>query len=157
MSSYSTKPPQKDYMRKHNKYTKEFLEPIVKSSKTYAECLRKLGIAPVGGNYGLLKKNIEKFEIDTSHMLHKLIFTGTEIKQLDELRKPESIKKRIVSERGHVCESCLLYLWMGKQISLELEHIDGNRQNNARENLKLLCPNCHSMTPTWRRKKSSLS
>lgn len=144
-------------MRKHNKYTKEFLEPIVKSSKTYAECLRKLGIAPVGGNYGLLKKNIEKFEIDTSHMLHKLIFTGTEIKQLDELRKPESIKKRIVSERGHVCESCLLYLWMGKQISLELEHIDGNRQNNARENLKLLCPNCHSMTPTWRRKKSSLS
>jgi hypothetical protein len=39
-----------------------------------------------------------------------------------------------------------------KQLSpeLELDHIDGNYQNNALGNLRLMCPNCHSLTPTFR-------
>lgn len=41
--------------------------------------------------------------------------------------------------------------WRGKILSLELEHIDGNRNNNKKENLKWLCPNCHSQTLTYRK------
>lgn len=59
-------------------------------------------------------------------------------------------KQVLILERGHKCESCELTEWLGNQIILELEHCDGNNQNNVKENLKLLCPNCHSLTKTWR-------
>lgn len=60
-------------------------------------------------------------------------------------------KNALIAERGHKCECCGLSEWMEKPITLELEHIDADKKNNTRENLKLLCPNCHSQTPTWRR------
>lgn len=59
-------------------------------------------------------------------------------------------KNALISERGHVCEQCKGTEWLNVPIPLELEHVDGNRRNNTRENLKLLCPNCHALTNTWR-------
>lgn len=47
------------------------------------------------------------------------------------------------------CSICLLNSWQGKEISLHLDHIDGNPRNNLLENLRLLCPNCHSQTNTY--------
>jgi hypothetical protein len=64
-------------------------------------------------------------------------------------------KQVLLQERGHTCESCKLDTWLGQPIALELEHVDGDTKNNVTENLKLLCPNCHSQTPTWRRRKSA--
>jgi hypothetical protein len=62
----------------------------------------------------------------------------------------ERLKKRIVLEQNGICDKCKLSEWLGEKIPLELEHIDGNHNNNERDNLKALCPNCHSLTPTWR-------
>lgn len=63
----------------------------------------------------------------------------------------------LIKERGHNCESCNNSVWLGKPITIELEHIDGNNRNNEKQNLKLLCPNCHSQTNTWKgRNKNSL-
>ena len=42
---------------------------------------------------------------------------------------------------------------MGKPIKFEIDHIDGKHDNESRNNLRILCPNCHSMTDTWRKKK----
>lgn len=50
---------------------------------------------------------------------------------------------------------CGLDEWLGEKLVLELEHKDGNNQNNIRENLEALCPNCHSLTPTWRGRNKS--
>lgn len=61
-------------------------------------------------------------------------------------------KGLLISIRGHRCECCGLIEWMGNPITIELEHSDGDRLNNTEENLKLLCPNCHSYTETWRGK-----
>jgi len=52
---------------------------------------------------------------------------------------------------GYKCEGCELTEWRGKPITLELEHKNADRKDNTRENLQLLCPNCHAQTPTWRR------
>ncbi len=51
------------------------------------------------------------------------------------------------------CEVCGIDKWNNKNISCELDHIDGNRTNHSLENLRILCPNCHSQTNTFRSKK----
>jgi hypothetical protein len=63
---------------------------------------------------------------------------------------PENRKRRILEEQQGKCNHCGIFEWNNKQLTLELEHIDGNTQNNERTNLECICPNCHSQTSTWR-------
>ena len=58
--------------------------------------------------------------------------------------------KRYLAEQVSGCWHCGITNWNNKEIVLELEHIDGNSNNNSEENLSLLCPNCHSQTPTYK-------
>jgi len=69
----------------------------------------------------------------------------------------ERLRKRIILEQNGRCNNleCGIDSWLGKKISLELEHKDGNNLNNSRENLECLCPNCHSITETWRGRNKS--
>lgn len=134
------------------KHTKELLEPIVKSSVSYAECLRKLGLTPAGGNYKNLQKNIDKYDIDSSHMLHQASNKGREIKKFENLLRPDSIKKRLIKYNDHKCQKCNRKTWNKLPIALELHHIDGDNRNNSKNNLELLCPNCHAQTHSWRKR-----
>lgn len=61
-----------------------------------------------------------------------------------------SHKRVLIFERGHQYESCKNTTWLDELIPLELEHIDGNNKNNIKDNLLLLCPNCHAKTSTYR-------
>ena len=64
-----------------------------------------------------------------------------------------SVRKRLLHERNYTCEECGIgNEYNGKPLSLELDHKDGNSKNNNIENLRILCPNCHSQTPTHRSK-----
>jgi hypothetical protein len=70
----------------------------------------------------------------------------------EEMRQG-SLRKRLLHERNHTCEQCGIgNEYNGKPLSLELDHVDGNSNNNKVENLRILCPNCHSQTPTHRAK-----
>ena len=62
------------------------------------------------------------------------------------------LKRRLVSEgvKENRCEICGIDSWNGKELQLELHHVDGNRNNHSLDNLMLLCPNCHSQTDTFR-------
>jgi len=88
-----------------------------------------------------------------------------QIKSLKETwrkKRPEwdevhiSTKKRWLKEDIGECQMCGLKEWLNEKIKLEVDHIDGDKYNNSRENLRLLCPNCHSTTPTWRKPNKNL-
>ena len=61
-----------------------------------------------------------------------------------------SKRKVILIEQENKCSKCSISEWAGQQIPLEVDHINSIRDDNRRENLEALCPNCHSITPTWR-------
>jgi len=73
-------------------------------------------------------------------------------KLISDYKSNISRKKSLINSRGYKCESCNNSEWLGDPITLELDHIDGNNENNLENNLKLLCPNCHSKTPTYKGK-----
>jgi hypothetical protein len=77
------------------------------------------------------------------------IFNG-----LHKTFQSHKLKLRLIKEnyKTHQCECCENEIWLNKPIPLELHHIDGNRYNNALDNLKILCPNCHALTDNYRAK-----
>ena len=67
-----------------------------------------------------------------------------------------SKRVRVILEQDNKCNRCGISEWIGEPITFELEHKDGNRENNERTNLEALCPNCHSLTDTWRGRKNGV-
>ena len=148
------------------KYTKEQLETACIQSSSYRNVMKILGLKEAGGNYATIKKKIIEFQIDISHFTGRgwnknLKFNpNPPIPTIDLLvsnsnYQSHKLRKRLLKEGyfEHKCYSCNLTEWLNQPIVLELEHIDGVHTNNQIENLTLLCPNCHSLTPTWRGRK----
>ena len=156
----------------NRKYTKEFLEPIVRECGSVRQVLQKLGLKEAGGNYENIKTRIKMFDIDTSHFHGKSWSKGkTWSKQIDLSDKlvehstyssglPRSsfkLKNQLLKlgYKEHICEKCLGTEWFGEKIPLELHHINGNRFDNRIENIQFLCPNCHALTDNYRAKNMS--
>ena len=143
---------------------KELLAKIIKECFNKRELLFKLGINPAGGNYKTLDRYIKLHSLDTSHFkgrangktggLNKkdakeLCFYGSGVNS-------HTLKLRLIRDgyKDYKCEECGVSEWMGVQLPLELDHVDGNRFNNSFENLKILCPNCHAVKTREQRKKN---
>lgn len=158
---------------KITKYTKDLLEPLVRESSSYAEILQKLGLKPyAGGNIQNLKRNIAILGLDTAHFSGQGWNAGKTHKKDARIHKsysdeeifsfPSPIKGSIAGtlkprliQLGfpYQCNNCgLKDSWLGKPITIELHHRNGNRLDNRVENLEFLCPNCHSQTDTHRGK-----
>lgn len=75
----------------------------------------------------------------------------------DKLVAGQRIKKSLIKDgiKSDICECCDIGpVWNGKPITLELDHRNGNRMDNTLENLRIICPNCHSQTDTYKAKNS---
>jgi 5-methylcytosine-specific restriction endonuclease McrA len=71
--------------------------------------------------------------------------------EIDKIKTRAGIRKRIVRDNliPYECGECGISKWIGKKLSLHLDHIDGNAWNHKLFNLRFLCPNCHSLTSTY--------
>ena len=151
-------------------YQKDKLEQIVSESYSFAEALRKIGLRDVGSNFKTIKKYVEEYNIDTSHFRGQTWNKGmgnTDYAAYNKLEnilkentnfKSDTLKYRLVKEglKQWKCEKCGNEgVWEGKELVLELHHINGNHYDNRLENLQILCPNCHSQTDNFRNKNST--
>ena len=104
----------------------------------------------------LLKKRAIELNLNFSHFRN----SGYNPLPLNEVlvknkeTSSHRLKNRLITEglKQHKCECCSITEWMGKPTPIELDHINGNHHDNRLENLRILCPNCHAQTDTYRGK-----
>lgn len=127
-----------------------------------AEAIRLLGFVPSGSTYRRCREVAKLRDLDLSHHTGQ----GSNIgRRFPQRRKPAAdyLRKGVLTPTSKLrvkliedglkeprCERCDREEWQGQPIPLELDHRDGDRTNNLLENLRLLCPNCHAFTPTYR-------
>jgi hypothetical protein len=151
-------------MNKKRKWTVEQLFEAVKHSTSVRQVLAKIGLVEAGGNYAQIKKYLKEYNLDTSHFkgigwnkgMSGRYLPYTPLEKILVQNSPYQsfkLKKRLFIEKLKTpkCEECG---WnkMSKdgRIPLELDHINGDRHDNRLENLRILCPNCHSLQITHR-------
>lgn len=102
-------------------------------------------------NKGLSKSDwrVEKYSKSLKERRYSFEFIAENFDSVALVSK----RKLIFHEQNGCCNRCKISSWLGEKLTLELEHKDGNNENNSRSNLEMLCPNCHSLTPTWRGRK----
>ena len=137
----------------------EEFKTIVANSFSYSDCLRALGLGTNGGSStDVLKRRIQELNCSIEHF-NKGKSSGayTHYTMSEILVKNSNyvaisrLKKRLVNE-GYLeyrCACCGISEWMNKPISLQLDHINGDNRDHRIENLRFLCPNCHSQTDTY--------
>jgi hypothetical protein len=161
-------------MRKR-KYTRELLEKVISETHSFAGALRMLGVRVTGGGQGLIKQRTIEYRIDYSHFTGQASSTGVNHKGGPEKKKWQEVLilrnknleygreksfrlRRALIEMGrpYQCEGddCKVKnIWNGKEIILHVDHENGNYFDCRPENLKFLCPNCHSQTKGYSNSK----
>lgn len=145
----------------YNYSDEEFID-IVQSSSNFTDCCRKIGLSINGSNgRNQIKKRCEELNLSYNHFY----ITAAERRKgkprysLEEILIENSpyanrsaLKQRLIKE-GLLEYKCAICNndgnWNGKPLSLQLDHINGINNDNRLENLRLLCPNCHSQTSTF--------
>lgn len=147
----------------------QFVE-LLKKSSTISEVLFKLGYTVKGNSWGYsqVKRRMDDLNLDYS------IFKGKsaviKITRLNNVKKEDILKENCRHQRTvlrryviknnlipYKCAICGCTEWQGKTLSLELDHINGVNNDNRLENLRFLCPNCHSQTSTYGSRNQQLN
>lgn len=136
--------------RQYRRYSNEDIIKTVPEVKSMAQLLTKLGLRAVGGNYYTMKRRLQILKLECSHWTGKAWSKGQQLKDWSEYSRVSNVKPYLIRERGYKCERCNREMWEGEIIPLEIDHVNGDRTNHNLENLKLLCCNCHALTPTWK-------
>ncbi|WP_328326971.1 MULTISPECIES: HNH endonuclease [unclassified Streptomyces] len=145
------------------RHTEEKLRAAVAASTSIREALCRLGINPVSGNHTHIGRRIRAAGIDISHFTTPST-KGTRhrggpvltLRSPDHGRVPGERLRREMLRMG-IPEQCVICgtgpEWNNKPLRLEVDHVNGEWWDNRPANLRLVCPNCHAVTDTYRGRK----
>lgn len=149
-------------MTKPCKYTKSILEPIVAKSISIRQVLNLLGVKVYsGGMHAHISKRVKQLGISTAHFLGSKANQGSNHKGGNKKRTADEVlvsnasgsREKVKALRWAMldkkvpyhCAVCgLLPWWNGRELVLEIDHVDNNPLNNTVDNLRFLCSNCHT-------------
>ena len=145
-------------------YTDEQFIEAVETSTSIRQVLNKLGLKEAGGNYQVAQIRMKRLGVNlcsgpngqgwskgkTLGPKRPIEYYLTENSHHQSFK----LKGRLITEglKQHKCECCGITEWNEKPAPIELDHINGNHHDNRLENLRILCPNCHAQTDTYRGK-----
>lgn len=156
------------------KVPKTEFEKLIKDSQSFSQVLRFFGLNNKGGNNNTVKKRCICENIDYSHIRLGINSNkGRKFKDVRSLSKEEVISQLLVSNCSKNRTRVKFYIlkyglieykckcgntgnWNGNTLSLQLDHINGISNDNRIENLRFLCPNCHSQTETFAGKSNKI-
>lgn len=147
------------------RWNDEQLREAVISSTSWSGVMRCLGLAVAGNSVKGVKASAQKLDLDVSHFKGhgwskgmtdmpsppQMISLSEILVKKSRYTSSKDLKRRLFKARlkEKRCEHCSNVEWMGKEIPLHLDHVNGIRSDNRLGNLRVLCPNCHALTPTW--------
>ena len=149
-------------MRKRS-YSDDAFKEAVKSARSVAGVIKRIGLTINGGNYRTVHMLVDRFKLDTSHWTGHAYRKGSRTATVPpwplktilirgSTYHINRLRERLIGEgvmRAR-CSGCFRSRWHGRALPLELHHVDGDRTNNELSNLRILCPNCHSLTHNWK-------
>lgn len=147
----------------------QFVE-LLKKSSTISEVLFKLGYTVKGNSWGYSQVKRRMDDLNLDHSIFKGRSAIIKTTKLNNIKKEDILKENCKHQRTvlrryiiknnlipYKCAICGCTEWQGKTLSLELDHINGINNDNRLENLRFLCPNCHSQTSTYGSRNQQLN
>ena len=147
-------------------YSVEELKTAIADSECWSDVCRAVNVTVCTFNFKRMQKLCVENDIDTIHFeerrkrtfrRNKHNWSNEDVYCKSSKFPRHTLRRRVLADNfmPYCCASCSNDgQWFGKLLTLEVEHTNGINDDNRRENLKWLCPNCHSQTPTFRNSKN---